>query len=67
MSNIDERSKHQRDHPKAPDYMKKLQNIKSNSRLVGDGSLRKVIKRGTNADLDDFSPYTKRGQSITGA
>lgn len=38
----------------------KLQNVSSQSRLVGDGGLRKLMRRGTNADLDGFSPYKKR-------
>lgn len=38
-----------------PDYMK-LQNVSAQSRLVGDGGLRKLMRKGTNADLGDIGP-----------
>jgi len=38
-----------------PDYMK-LQNVSPQSRLVGDGGLRKPTRKAANADLGDVGP-----------
>lgn len=41
----------------------KLQNVSAQSRLVGDGGLRKLMRRGTNADLGDIGPQ-KQGSML---